>query len=77
MLCKLTPCTMYLLLKVPQPFVENGLQYQDPGLDWVGTHSLVRSCGLTCYQVAARMSPMKVTYREVIMLRTGVCSRLC
>lgn len=56
---------MYLLLKVPQPFVENGLQYLDPGLDWAGTHSLVRSCGLDCYQVAARMSPMKMTYREV------------
>lgn len=64
---------MYVLLKVLQPFVENGRQYLDPGLGLVETHSLVRFCGLDCYQVAAGMSPMKVTYREVIMLRTGMC----
>lgn len=33
-----------------------------------------RLCGLDCSQVAAGMSPMKVTYEEVIIrLRTGVC----
>lgn len=49
----------------------------DTGLDLVGTRSLVRFCVLDCYQVAAGTSPMKVTYREVIMLRTGVCSEVC